>query len=568
MKLIDDILLEWSYRCPKGYPTIVDGKFVDREEVTILNEILVQNNQLPIPVPESTTRLSRPNTGTNDTSLKEGLVCLFYDILRDTSLASELAQLHILVSDKDAFSAIQPSDITNVTDKIKVIYDANKKYYGSGKSMPTNLDQYITYVLSSRQEMDTLTNAISAAASIHKDISDKGRIIRDVDFDTIRTHATKLIKEQYNIQLQPDNWCPGDVYLVVDGNAIENAKKADTVNIGNKSINAQFGKNTNIVAISLKEEKAQAGKATTFAQTVFTNTFNAGIDPDQQYGTSDNKSLAKLSAKIARFEDYYTGKKGGKRKQSFIDALTKDKKVHGSVNTILQAAGYPKIKGENLVQTYNSDQAFYNANKKHFDNVVDAIAKIKKQIGGDSNKKKIEQAFVNSRGNFLKNLAKYKVQVTAQDSNKLAKEVQDKNEESIRFLSMKTSAYELASLIVERWTDKNAKISPAYKKIQEVSNPFVALTAFAIAGAGVSPNFWKVIGSAKNLTGHADFFDAKAVVDIDTKTSKIALIDSPTQAGFYLSYTTLLGAKRYSTKLVFRFSGSEIRIEVQELKAM
>jgi hypothetical protein len=122
-------------------------------------------------------------------------------------------------------------------------------------------------------------------------------------------------------------------------------------------------------------------------------------------------------------------------------------------------------------------------------------------------------------------------------------------------------------LIIDRWTDKNAKISPAYKKIQEISNPFVALTAFAIAEAGLSPSFYKVIGSSKSLMGHADYFDAKAEVDIDSSSTKMTLVDSPKQAGFLLSYVTKLGKKNYSTKLVFRFSGSEIRIEVQELKA-
>ena len=122
-------------------------------------------------------------------------------------------------------------------------------------------------------------------------------------------------------------------------------------------------------------------------------------------------------------------------------------------------------------------------------------------------------------------------------------------------------------MIIDRWTDKNAQISPAYKKIQEITNPFVALTAFAIASAGISPSFHKIIGNSKSMMGgHDAWFDAKATIDIDSKTGKITLVDSVKQAGFVLQYTTLLGNVRYSTKLVFRFSGSEIRIEVQELK--
>jgi hypothetical protein len=37
---LDDILLEWSYRLPKGYPTVVDGQFVDQTELSILHEVM------------------------------------------------------------------------------------------------------------------------------------------------------------------------------------------------------------------------------------------------------------------------------------------------------------------------------------------------------------------------------------------------------------------------------------------------------------------------------------------------------------------------------------------------
>jgi len=37
---LDDILLEWSYRLPKGYPTVVDGKLVDQTELKILQEVM------------------------------------------------------------------------------------------------------------------------------------------------------------------------------------------------------------------------------------------------------------------------------------------------------------------------------------------------------------------------------------------------------------------------------------------------------------------------------------------------------------------------------------------------
>ena len=46
---INDILLEWSYRLKKGYPTMEDGKFTEPSELKVLHEILKENgiNEIP-----------------------------------------------------------------------------------------------------------------------------------------------------------------------------------------------------------------------------------------------------------------------------------------------------------------------------------------------------------------------------------------------------------------------------------------------------------------------------------------------------------------------------------------
>ncbi len=46
---LDDILLEWSYRLPNGYPTIKNGRFSNDKELAILREILQESgiNEMP-----------------------------------------------------------------------------------------------------------------------------------------------------------------------------------------------------------------------------------------------------------------------------------------------------------------------------------------------------------------------------------------------------------------------------------------------------------------------------------------------------------------------------------------
>jgi hypothetical protein len=48
----NDIMTEWCYRIPKGYPTVVDGVFTEYEEVKVLNEILEEKLGETIPLPE------------------------------------------------------------------------------------------------------------------------------------------------------------------------------------------------------------------------------------------------------------------------------------------------------------------------------------------------------------------------------------------------------------------------------------------------------------------------------------------------------------------------------------
>lgn len=54
----EEILLEWSYRLPKGFPTIIDGKFGSRDEVIILNQILEERGLFSVPLPEKKLSVS------------------------------------------------------------------------------------------------------------------------------------------------------------------------------------------------------------------------------------------------------------------------------------------------------------------------------------------------------------------------------------------------------------------------------------------------------------------------------------------------------------------------------
>jgi hypothetical protein len=580
---LDSILHEWCFRCDKGYPELDDVSDMWHLQ-NILSERNIEN-PFPLitetpkksaikPVVEPMPELPRPITGTNDTSLKEGLVCLFFDCFKDNSLRTKIIELQSLKRSKIGRGLnIQKNPYLDVTCKsISKIFRANLSNYGFEKSAVQNLDEYISWVWLTGYELDTLNNALSAANAIIKNVTSTGQIIRNQSFDNIRDLASKLIKDEYNITLLPDNWCPGDVYIIKDSASVATALSAKSLNVDPKNnLNSNFGKSLNkarIIAISLKEEKAQAGKASTFNENVFKKTYTANVDKKDSLGTSSNKDTVKVAASIQRYLDYMNGNPKSKRIKNYINAIVKQGKIHNSVNTILAAAGFPTIKSKNIKMS-NDENAFYKENKSIFDNLNAAIPILKGKFKDEQHVKDTLKHFVNSRNQFLLQIKELNVEVSSKKSATFAAEIEKTvKDDSTKVFSMKAATYELASLVINKWKTDVENISPAYKKISTTTNPFVALTAYAIAEAGISPSFWKVIGSERGIDGHASYFDSNDVVDIDTKTMPIVLIDSPGQAGFYLKYITLVGSKKYQTILTFRFASDTIRIEVEKLKEL
>lgn len=62
---LDELLSEISYQLPKGYPTIVDGKFVDKEEVLLINKFLLKEGIGQLPLPEAKPAKQSTNILTN-----------------------------------------------------------------------------------------------------------------------------------------------------------------------------------------------------------------------------------------------------------------------------------------------------------------------------------------------------------------------------------------------------------------------------------------------------------------------------------------------------------------------
>lgn len=572
MAKIESIITEWFVRLPRGYASPP----YTQDELDVLGEVIRESNLDSSDIVEKVRQAfhaSPPNTG-NDTNLKEGLVCLFYDALRSEA-GQDLIQVHTALRDR---KEVEEGEIVKLVESLQKVFAQNRKNYGAGTSAPKNLVKYIdwTYKTKDKVALKKINNALSAARTIIQKVGE-GIVIREEKFDRIRTLAVQLAGE-YGVQgLRADNWCPGDMYILKDSTIVSKALQSDTLAVSTKSkrsLNSYFQSNQEIVAVSLKEQLAQAGKATQFLKHVFNQTFIPEPAEKEQPGV--NEQTASTVSAISRYEAYMGRRAGKGRSFNPRSAIISGQgKVHATVNSILKKANvvlqsrgsecFDLVKMSTINLVEDPDQ-FYLLNKPLFENVDHAIEVLTEQLQERDQVSNLDQQFLDSRARFLNHLRTYNVQVQQEDPHKKLADIKAGSGDNFNVISKKTVAYDLASTIIEKWADRNKKVNDAYAKIAEVTNPFAALTAFAIASAGISPGFWKVVGSNSSDQGTAHWFDATATVDVlNTNTSPMVLQDTPGQAGFLLLYTTTIDTKSYKTVLAFRFSDSAIRIEVQRL---
>jgi hypothetical protein len=618
----ESVLLEWSYRCDKGYPT-----WGDTNDMWHLQCILEERGievpfpkitEAPVKTPATAQNSIPAVTITNKTALQEGLTCVLYDLITsDATVDRDITNLQksaITSLGKKSIS-IDEELIELVVPKIGSMLKANFNRYGSapgqskddpkGSLPPKNLEEWCRWVYKTKNidGIETVNNSLTAARTL-KTLpgASNAIIIRDKRFDAIREHATTLAKALNISQLKPDNWCPGDVYLVQNDAIIDRALSSVSLNAtinGVQSLNSYFNRSLSsdsILAVSLKEQTAQAGKATEFLSKVFSTEYDAKLDAKSiKSSDTDAKSIGKETSAIERYQSYspsfpnYISKAGTKRQKSYKSALLKgdETALDSSVNIILKGAGMSPIKFKKDLIPYKdpsivnskgkkldaaaltaarqfAGDKFYSDNRAIFDKLDNATAIIKQNHSKEGTQTNLQNTFIATRNKFIRYLKEYGVQVKGADSKKFYQEIMQGTAPT-NVLAKKIGVYDLAIKILDKWVTKEMS-NPAYSKLTKLTNPFAALTAFAVAESGINPGFWKVIGSERGNIGEKHWFDPKAkIAVINDKTSALVLIDSPTAADFKLEYVTSIGNHNYDTKLTFRYSKDQIRIEIEKL---
>lgn len=197
---------------------------------------------------EDGTKLVIKGTGskfTTSTTVKEGFVVAFYNALKNGWNNS-----------KDPFNGENMASLLSDLKSTSGIYDG----LGSKaeKSVKSFLELYEGESASKAAQV-SLNDPFSAALRIFAQYPN-GEMLRGEKFDSIKSaQAAKS-------NLKADKVNPGDIFLKVGDFDIPTSDEVDVTGLEelNKSFVNKWGDKPGLVAISLKQEKAQGGKAKSF----------------------------------------------------------------------------------------------------------------------------------------------------------------------------------------------------------------------------------------------------------------------------------------------------------------
>lgn len=548
-ELLDNILLEWSYRLKDGIPDVNDP-----EKVKVLNQVLAEN-KLPL------------YEGADIANESEGMVVYF--------------------------SALSKKDLDIIEENFKLIVEGKKykptkldissikpEYYGQAVGSVKNLVELYNKGGVTKNNISRYLNSLSMARYIHSNINTSGNVIcdRGVLFSTIKEQAHKIGKKLGFADLKADKWSPADIFVYAGGNDPDLSKskidKIEQINVkvgDDPTLNELFidsfstPGSKKILGISLKEAKAQGGKAKSFSKTLI-----RGTDfPEDAGALTKEQSLQKdISFYLDYILDNFDSKNEADRTNCISYAIR--------CKSLLNSAGSPNV----LVKIKNDLDVFLkNAIGPKNINLKDDAAKIeyKKNPKSISIPKSLElnikamysevldeayKFYSNSRENLfaeLEGTGNYTI------SDK-SKQISKTDISSPQTLIKKGACYQVAQELILGLNLKEFSMPEAYTNIAEDTNVFVALTAFAIGYTGLSPTFFKLVGSDKlGGNAHAEKFDGAGTLVLSDDTT-IEIIDSPTYKGFQTKFVVdveIKGAttKSYEILLSFRYSDITISIE-------
>ena len=503
---------------------------------------------------------------TNTPEFKEGLVIYFSNLSKEEL---KIIEEKLSLPDDDQ-------------EQIEISFPSDETYYGKKSfDLVNNAIRHLSENIVPNDEKRFYYNALSIAKKIQESFGEVQADRGDTIYSKLRKKAVQLISEGYGVSINEDKWCPADIYIYNDNGVPTEMLAAKTLNIGEKSFNAYFQSDINkkgdgLVGISLKEEKAQAGKATSFFNTLE----RKENYPDAPSLIGETKYILSISYNYGQVLDNIS--KDPKKAIGYITT------AHASADIISSKSKEAKVVADDLLKIlkktfgskdlsgiknangrYDKDKARELFSEKDLDS-FSLPPSLKKNINSlfNSYRKKYETNYKNARKQFLDVLKKNNMDAPVQTP--------DISVMNMETLLKKTSCYMVASWVLDGINSKSLNIPNIYQTIIKEKNAFVAMTAYAIGMAGISPTFFKFVGNAKGGTAHVETFYGSGFLNLDEK-QKVIIGDTPDRKGFFVEFITTVKLEesetskpvsKYKVSLDFRYAGEQINIEVSKLKSI
>lgn len=513
---------------------------------------------------------------------KESLVIYFSTMVSDKQIEMVEAKLGM----KDADQAELPP--------LKLPTVSNFDNYGLGKNTLPGAIQHLSEDVIPTSEKKLYYNAISSAKLIRglyggKKIDPK-RVDMGIKYDSIRKRGVELAKKSGITGITADKWCPADIYIYNDLSDITRASNAKYLNIDigtQKSLNGLFQSepetetSKGILGLSLKEQIAQAGAATSFKNI---------LSREKNYPDADkidNRDALSIIYHLDNFRVEYAKEKSTKeyyfsnlayayasaislieRRKDSRKIVTASKNALNLIETIFSSTLGdnlpPKVRGKYVVNKVRD--AFNDSNISKFV-VPNAVASAIKNISSAIEEDAISE-YTKMRQSFLRDLvaAGYKSPQKLYSPNAMRGDIG-------RALA-KAGCYKVASYVLKGMSLGELSIPTEFSTIAKQKNVFVAMVAYAVGMAGLSPTFFKVKGSQKpGGTAHMEAVYGSGYFHLDDD-SEVKIIDKETTAGFRIEFTAKVTKtaksssktlQKYQTIMIYHSAGDHISVLVNKL---
>jgi hypothetical protein len=536
--------------------------------------------------------------------LKEGLVAYFYSILSNKKGQQEVDNLVTALTTDKKVKVSLPLEVN--IENVKI---GSELASVLGEIKKANAGSY------NAQNSYLLLNAVSCALGMDQLLKSTNSIIVDkVDsFNKIKAIARQITAGD------PNKWNPSDLYIypasflpTIDKVLGEVQKTNALVSTAEGGEGKQTGLNelfsesekSKIVGVSLKEEKAQYGKALGITKHAAALLNSKDIE---QYNLEpeSKKMILAISTNTVSVEDKAILEQQKKLKQQKIKAMNllkglgvlkvqiSDMGLSESIDNLnfieeiklLSEAG---LKFSNLIDRKYKDNFFKKiTNQEPFTLISGESAIIDPKVlptlsAAGTNVEKIKTAFragfpttdgrVINLGSFDAASLASKEQTKLPTAppvktNYVNKEVDKTQADILDKLIKKYECYRFLEIFIRDFD----KIKMMNSVLSTYKNPLLALTAYAVGLGGFNPTFYKVQAISDGSPAKITKFEGQEKLNM--AANEATLEDFDNYAGFKFIFVTEMGLsevgqpKLFQTSLNFKFKGSaQMSVEVYEFK--